>query len=100
MQEQHQDDMAQTLRRIGGVASIVIFNTYFDILSLIFQCSTVSDTDLIFEFQNAIIGIDDDEESTFTITTHDQKTFHFQGNIESHINITNVVKSSYESGII
>lgn len=29
--------------------------------------------------QGAILGIDDDDESTFTITTHDQKTFHFQG---------------------
>lgn len=25
------------------------------------------------------MGIDDEEESTFTITTMDQKTFHFQG---------------------
>ncbi|KAF6017261.1 OSBPL9 [Bugula neritina] len=28
--------------------------------------------------KGANLGIDDDEESTFTITTHDQKTFHFQ----------------------
>ncbi|XP_067937670.1 oxysterol-binding protein-related protein 9-like isoform X2 [Watersipora subatra] len=28
--------------------------------------------------KGAILGIDDDDESTFTITTHDQKTFHFQ----------------------
>ncbi len=29
-------------------------------------------------FQSAVIGIDDEDDSTFTITV-DQKTFHFQG---------------------
>lgn len=31
--------------------------------------------------QGAVIGIDDEDDSTFTITV-DQKTFHFQGTIE------------------
>ena len=30
--------------------------------------------------QGAVIGIDDDDDSTFTITV-DQKTFHFQGGL-------------------
>jgi len=31
-------------------------------------------------FQGAVIGIDDEDDSTFTITV-DQKTFHFQGTL-------------------
>lgn len=33
---------------------------------------------LLFVSQGAVIGIDDEDDSTFTITV-DQKTFHFQG---------------------
>ena len=32
----------------------------------------------LYVFQGAVIGIDDEDDSTFTITV-DQKTFHFQG---------------------
>lgn len=29
--------------------------------------------------QGAVLGIDGEEESAFTITTHNQRVFHFQG---------------------
>ena len=38
-------------------------------------------SNLLIFMQGAVIGIDDEDDSTFTITV-DQKTFHFQGTIE------------------
>lgn len=39
---------------------------------------------LLFVSQGAVIGIDDEDDSTFTITV-DQKTFHFQGELKEEI---------------
>lgn len=39
---------------------------------------------LFFVSQGAVIGIDDEDDSTFTITV-DQKTFHFQGELTEEI---------------
>lgn len=39
---------------------------------------------LLFVSQGAVIGIDDEDDSTFTITV-DQKTFHFQGELKGEI---------------
>lgn len=39
---------------------------------------------LFFVSQGAVIGIDDEDDSTFTITV-DQKTFHFQGELKEEI---------------
>lgn len=39
---------------------------------------------LLFVSQGAVIGIDDEDDSTFTITV-DQKTFHFQGELNEEI---------------
>lgn len=42
---------------------------------------------LLFVSQGAVIGIDDEDDSTFTITV-DQKTFHFQGELKEKLFIT------------
>lgn len=39
---------------------------------------------LLFVSQGAVIGIDDEDDSTFTITV-DQKTFHFQGELRGEV---------------
>lgn len=38
----------------------------------------------LFVSQGAVIGIDDEDDSTFTITV-DQKTFHFQGKLKEEV---------------
>lgn len=38
----------------------------------------------LFVSQGAVIGIDDEDDSTFTITV-DQKTFHFQGELKEGV---------------
>lgn len=43
--------------------------------------------------QGAVLGIDDEDESTFTITTLDQKTFHFQGEHSTNIDVGNELPS-------
>lgn len=44
------------------------------------QTLTKAFCQLLLLFKGANIGIDDEDDSTFTISC-DQKTFHFQGNI-------------------
>lgn len=60
----------QRPQRIGYSRAVAVVNIADVIVCLIGI--------LLFVSQGAVIGIDDEDDSTFTITV-DQKTFHFQG---------------------
>lgn len=66
----------QCPQRIGCSGAVAVVNIADVIVCLIGI--------LLFVSQGAVIGIDDEDDSTFTITV-DQKTFHFQGELKREL---------------